>query len=143
MSVGPGKPAEPDLRHLPLPDADSEPFWAAAAEHRLLARRCERTGRAYLYPRERVPGTLSDDTTWVELSGAGTIYTYTVVRQAAARAFRDRVPYVLALIDLDEGARMMANVEADPDEVNIGQRVHVAWREEGDMTLPVFVPDGD
>lgn len=138
-----GKPTEPDLRHLPLPDPDTAPFWEAAAQRRLVARRCERTGRVYHYPRERVPGTLSDDTAWVELSGRGTIYSYTVVRQAAARAFRDRVPYVLALIDLDEGPRMMATVDADPDAVRIGQRVRVDWRQDGDTTLPVFVPDSD
>ncbi|MFA4929336.1 MAG: OB-fold domain-containing protein [Patulibacter sp.] len=138
--------AKPDPkagRHLPLPDVDTEPFWAAAAEQRLICRYDEDNERYYHYPRERAPGTLSDRTSWREVSGRGVVYSYTVVHQAASRAFRDRVPYVLALIDLDEGARMMATVDAPTDAVAIGTRVRVAWRIEEDVTLPVFVVDAD
>lgn len=136
------KPDPKAGRHLPLPDVDTEPFWAAAAEQRLICRYDEDNQRYYHYPRERAPGTLSDRTSWREVSGRGVVYSYTVVHQAASRAFRDRVPYVLALIDLDEGARMMATVDAPIDAVTIGTRVRVAWRIEEDVTLPVFVVDG-
>lgn len=130
-------------RHLPLPDADTEPFWSAAAERRLVCRYDEDRERYYHYPRERAPGTLSDRTSWREVSGRGVVYSFTVVHQAASRAFRDRVPYVLALIDLDEGARMMATVEGAVDAVAIGTRVRVAWRTEKDVTLPIFAVDMD
>lgn len=130
-------------RHLPLPDVDTAPFWAAAAEQRLVCRYDEDQDRYYHYPRERAPGTLSDRTSWREVSGRGVVYSFTVVHQAAGRAFRERVPYVLALIDLDEGARMMATVDAPIEVVAIGTRVRVAWRIEEDVTLPVFVLDED
>ncbi|MBF6619889.1 MAG: OB-fold domain-containing protein [Patulibacter sp.] len=142
MSEKRQKPEAKAGRHLPLPDVDTEPFWAAAAERRLVCRYDEDGARFYHYPRERAPGTLSDRTSWREVSGRGVVYSYTVVHQAASRAFRDRVPYVLALIDLDEGPRMMATVDAPADAVTIGTRVRVAWRTEEDVTLPIFAVDG-
>lgn len=130
----------PDTSHLPLPDQDTEEFWKAAAEHRLIARR-DAAGGVYHYPRHRVPGTLEPSPGWDELTGRGTVYSFTVVHQAASRAFRDRVPYVVALVDLDEGPRLMTNLVADPDDVRIGQRVRLAWRSEDDVSLPVFEPE--
>lgn len=126
-----------DTAHLPLPDQDTEEFWRAASEHRLIARR-DGAGGVYHYPRHRVPGTLAASPGWADLSGRGTVYSFTVVHQAASRAFRDRVPYAVALVDLDEGPRMMTNLDADPAAVRIGARVRVAWRSEDDVTLPVF-----
>ncbi len=70
------------------------------------------------------------------------MHSFTIVHQAASRAFRDRVPYVLALVDLDESVRMMANVVGALDGLVIGSAVHVAWLEEADdCTLPVFELD--
>lgn len=138
------EPGESDLRHLPIPDADSEPFWRAAREGRLVCRRCTACGHAYHYPRARCPRCLSAATEWIDLSGEGTVYSYTVVHQAASRAFRDRVPYVLALVDLDEGPRLLTNlVEVSPASVTVGLRVRVDWRAESDdAVLPVFRPLG-
>lgn len=129
-----------DTSHLPLPDQDSEEYWRAASERRLIARH-DAAGRPYHYPRHRVPGTLEAATGWTELSGLGTVYSFTIVHQAASRAFRERVPYVVALVDLDEGPRVLTNIETDPAGVRIGQRVRVAWREEHDVVLPVFEPE--
>ena len=124
--------------HLPLPDQDTEEFWAAARQHRLLVRETA-DGRQFLYPRDREPGTLRNDCRWFEIDGGGVVYSFSVVHQAASRAFKDRVPYVLALIDLDGGARIMSHVESDPRDVEIGARVRLAWRDEDDVSLPVFV----
>lgn len=129
-----------DDRHLPMPDQDSEGFWAAAQEHRLVVRHCQSCSRSHFYPRRRCPYCLSDDTSWLDHPGTGTIVSYTVVRQAGTRAFKDRVPYILAVIDLGDGVHMMSNVDADPMTVSIGQPVRVAWRTDGDMELPIFEP---
>lgn len=128
--------------HLPLPDQDTEVFWEATRQHRLLVRSTPR-GRQYLYPRDREPGTLAGDVSWAEVDGRGSVYSFTVVHQAPSKAFRDRVPYVLALIDLDGGARLMSHIEAEPSKVTIGARVTLRWRDEGDVSLPVFELDGE
>lgn len=143
MNTTPSRSTNPttDARataHLPLPDQDTEDFWAAARDHRLLVRQTP-DGRQFLYPRDRAPGTLEAGCRWVEVSGDGTVYSFSIVHQAASRAFKDRVPYVLALIDLDGGARIMSHVEGDPQLVRIGAQVQVAWRDEDDTSLPVFV----
>lgn len=129
-----------DTRHLPLPDADTTEFWAAAAEHRLLVKRCSDCGVEHLYPRRRCPNCLSERTEWREHPGTGRVVTYTVVHQAGSRAFRERVPYVLAIIELDGGARLMSNVLGDPDAVAIDTAVAVAWRSEGTADEPVVLP---
>jgi uncharacterized OB-fold protein len=127
-------------RPLPLVDADSEPFWAAAAEHSLRIPRCRSCDRHIFYPRALCPHCHSDDLEWTEVSGLGTIYSFTVARRPAGPAFADAVPYVVILVDLDEGARMMSNLVTDDVEtVRIGQRVRVEFEDAGEgVALPVF-----
>lgn len=128
-----------ELAHLPVPDADTAPYWEAARSRRLVCRHCRACDRPYHYPRERCPRCLGDNTEWIELSGRGQVHSFTVVHQAASRAFRDLVPYTLALVDLEEGVRMMANVVGPVDGLEIGAPVRVSWLELGDdCTLPVF-----
>jgi len=129
----------PDDRHLPLPDADTEHFWERSEQQELVVRFCIDCARHYHYPRRRCPTCLGESTEWREVSGRGQIYSFTVVHQAPGKAFRDRVPFVLALVDLDEGVRLMTNIESDPASVEIGARVSIDWREDGGMKLPVFV----
>lgn len=132
-----------ETRHLPLPDAETSAYWDAAREHRLLFSRCRGCGHAFHYPRTRCPSCFSSNVSWEESSGRGVVHSYTVVRQNHAHPFRDRLPYVVALVDLDEGPRLMSNVDvANVERVHIDQRVRVRYREESaDVTLPVFVPD--
>jgi uncharacterized OB-fold protein len=77
---------------------------------------------------------------WVDASGGGTVYSYTVIRQNFSRAFRDLLPYVVALVDLDEGPRVMTNiVGCDPADVRIGARVDVHFEPVSDeVALPLF-----
>lgn len=139
MTDRPAHERPPSTSHLPLPDLDTEEYWQAAAEHRLVCR-VDAEGRLHHYPRRRTPGTLAETTGWRELAGTGTVHSFTIVHQPASSAFRDRVPYVVVIVDLDEGVRMLANLEADPSDAQIGQRVEVAWREDHDVTIPVFRP---
>lgn len=132
--------------HLPVPDAETEEYWTAARAGRLLIKDCRACGRAFFYPRAYCPRCWSPDTVWREASGRGTVYTFTVVHQNDLPPFRDRIPYVVAVIELEEGVRMTANVEGiDPEQVRCGMPVRVAFREEprGDddvVSIPVFRP---
>jgi uncharacterized OB-fold protein len=126
-------------RPLPVPDGDTKPYWDAAKEHRLVLRQCQDCRQAIFYPRSLCPHCMSDRLTWIQASGKGTIYAYTVVHQAPA-AFADSVPYVVALIDLAEGVRMMSNVVGvPPADVRIGAPVEVVFDDvTPEVTLPKF-----
>ncbi len=132
-------------RPVPSPDLDSQPYWDATREHRLVLQRCASCSQFWFYPRARCPHCWSPDFTWEEVSGLGTVYSFTVIRRAPTPAFTPAVPYVVALIDLDEGPRVMSNVLGlDVADVRIDLRVRVAWEDIGDgLALPVFVPAED
>ena len=84
-----------------------------------------------------------EDLDFVVTAGRGTIETFTVVHQAPYESFEDRIPYVIALIELDEGVRMMSNiVGCDPGDVRIGLPVKVTFEERGRVMLPMFTLDG-
>ena len=130
---------------LPTPSHISQPFWDAAKEHRLVFQRCRVCGTRVFYPRDVCPGpdcfgvgTLE----WVQSSGKGWVYSFTISYQPAHPAFADEVPYVLAIIELDEGWRMNTNIVGiDPKEVKVGMRVEVVWDDvTPEFTLPKFRP---
>lgn len=125
---------------LPIVDPDTAPYWQAAKEHCLLVKRCRDCGKAHFYPRELCPHCHSDAVEWLQASGTGTIYSFTVARRPAGPAFKPDAPYVVAIIDLDEGARMMTNiVGCPPESVRIGQRVAVSYEDvSADISLPKF-----
>jgi hypothetical protein len=130
---------------LPAPTpgvtSDTEEFWSATAEGRLLLRRCNSCGEAIWYPRPICPFCHSDDTEWQESSGRGSIYSFTVVRRSSGE-FAVAVPYVLAYVELDEGPRMMTNiVDAELDELFVGQAVELVFhRSSSGAALPRFRP---
>jgi uncharacterized OB-fold protein len=100
---------------LPEPDAFTQPYWDAAAEGRLLLRRCDGCGRAHHYPREFCPHCWSEDVRWERASGRATLYTWSVVHANDLPPFRERVPYVAAVVQLDEGPRLMTTlIDCDP-----------------------------
>ena len=108
---------------LPAPDPVSSPFWKAAGEGRLLHQRCPHCDHRQFYPRPicTACGAVPE---WAEASGRGVVHTFTIVRQFGLPAFRDDLPYVVAIIELPEGVRMMGNVTGcDVDAVRIGMAV--------------------
>ena len=125
---------------LPVIDPDTAPYWRAAKEHRLLLKRCSSCGKTHFYPRELCPHCHADTVDWIEARGTGSIYSFTVARRPAGPAFKPDAPYVVAIIELDEGARMMTNiVGCPPDSVKIGQRVSVVFEDVTDeISLPKF-----
>ena len=110
----------------PEPDVFTRPYWEAAAEGRLLLRRCADCGRAHHYPREFCPSCWSEDVDWEQASGEAVLYTWSVVHANDLPPFRERLPYVAAVVDLVEGPRMMtAVVGCDPLTLRVGMRLRV------------------
>lgn len=124
---------------LPIIDGNTEEYWAAAGRGVLLIKHCRSCGLQYFYPRPRCPECWSNDTEWVEACGRGTIYSYSVVRRQGLMPFRDKVPYVVAVVELDEGPRMSCNiVDCGPEAVRIGAEVRVTFEVRDDVHLPQF-----
>ncbi len=124
-----------------VPESDvAAPFWQATREQRLVLQWCDACARPVHYPREACPRCLGDRLTWRAASGNGTVYSATLVHRAPSAELRARVPYVVALVDLDEGARLVTNVVgADALTVAVGDRVTVDWEPLADgRFLPVF-----
>lgn len=95
---------------VPEVDAFTRTYWDAAAQGRLLIRRCGACGRAHHYPREFCPHCWSEEVTWEEASGRATLYTWSTVHRNDLPPFGDRTPYVAAVVDLAEGPRMMTEL---------------------------------
>jgi len=110
-------------------------FWDALADGRFLVRRCTDCSRAHWYPRGVCPFCFSGKTEWVEGSGRGTIYSYSVMR-------RVQTPYAIAYVTLEEGPTMMTNiVDCSFDDLRIGQAVRLAIQKRADgLSLPMFTP---
>jgi uncharacterized OB-fold protein len=127
-------------RPAPVPDFESEPFWAATLEDRLVVQHCTRCDHRQLYGRSRCTNCHADTLEWIDASGLGTVYSRTVIHQNPTRSFRHLLPLVVALVDLDEGPRMMTNVVgSEPDEVVLGARVRVRFEHASDgAALPLF-----
>jgi uncharacterized OB-fold protein len=127
---------------LPTPDSETQPFWDAARDGRLLLKRCRSCRRAHYYPRPFCPFCWSCDVDWEEASGNATLYTYSIVHRNDLPPFGERVPYVAAVVDLEEGPRAMTNiVEAELDALKIGMPLRVQFRPISDQfTIPVFAP---
>lgn len=127
---------------LPIPDDYTRTWWDAAADGRLLVVRCRACGEAHYYPRPFCPRCGADDVSWEQSSGRATLYTWSVVHQNDLPPFRDLVPYVAAVVDLEEGPRMMTRVvDADVEALRMGMALEVAFEELADgYHLPVFRP---
>jgi hypothetical protein len=127
---------------LPRVDEESRGFWEALARHELYVQRCRGCGTIRFPPRALCPKDLSDDTEWLRASGRGTVYTFTVTHQNHSVGFREDLPYVLAVVELDEGPRLMTNiVGCAPDAVRIGMPVVVEYEDATpEITLPKFRP---
>lgn len=127
-------------RPVPRPNEVTKHFWDAAAERRLVHPRCEECRTAFFPPQLVCPHCRATKWSWVESSGRGEIYSFSVVHRAPQPGFDP--PYVIAVVDMDEGFELMTNIVGMvPGDVRIGQRVRVTWHEAGGAVLPMFAPD--
>ncbi len=127
---------------LPRPNAVSKPFWEAAKQHELQIQRCNSCGAYVFYPREACAECLSSDLSWVKVSGKGTVYSYTIAHIPTHPAFAEDVPYVIAIIELDEGPYITTNiVGCKLEAVKIDMPVEVIFEDvTPEITLIKFRP---
>jgi uncharacterized protein len=126
---------------LPAPAPFVQPeiktYWDATAEGKLLLPRCTECSSVIWFPRPFCPECASTSVEWVQASGRGTVYTFTVNRRGVADmpAYRGAGEYVLAYVELEEGPRIMTNiVDCDPNSVKIGQKVELVFHDTGEGT---------
>jgi uncharacterized OB-fold protein len=125
---------------LPLADHDTKPFWDGCNEGRFLLPRCAGCGTYRWVPGPMCPECQSCETDWIEWSGIATVYSWVVVHHPALPELVDHVPYVIALIELREGIRVLGNVAGcAPEDMRVDLQVELFFEEvaEGER-LPNF-----
>lgn len=123
----------------PIRNADSQEFWDAMQQEKLILQECGDCGALEYMPRHMCPVCWSANRKWRQASGRGTVHSFTIVRRASSPAFASRVPYVVALIDLEEGPRMPSAIVGDDAlSVRIGDPVTMSFEPRGDEKLAVF-----
>jgi uncharacterized OB-fold protein len=134
-----------DLRPRPLPTEANRFYWEAAREHRLVLQRCD-SCHQFQYPPDVVcVHCQSLAMTPTQVSGKGTLYSFATVGRAFHPGYADKLPYVVALVDLDEqpGLRMLTNiVDATADQLSVGMPVEVTFEDRDTVTMPQFRPQG-
>lgn len=126
---------------LPVPTPETKPYWDACKQHKLVLPRCKDCGQFHFYPRALCPNCFSDKLEWVQVSGKGKLYSF-VINHRPAPGFEQEAPYVIAVVQLDEGPKMMTNligIEPDPDKIKCDSPVEVAFDDVSpEVTLPKF-----
>lgn len=127
---------------LPVVTDENRPFWEGCREGVLRLQRCGACGRLR-YPISTVcPHCVSGEATWEAMSGRGSVYSFAVFRHAYNEAWRERVPYSVALVELEEGPTMLSNVAGiAPENVSVGQAVTAVFEAvTPEISVPQFVP---
>ncbi len=126
---------------IPIPTPETKPFWDGAKQHKLMIQRCRSCKQHYFYPRPLCPHCLSREVEWVEATGRGKLHTY-VINHRAPRQPPIPPPFILAIVELDEGPRMMTNVvgtDPDPAKLPCDAPVEVVFDDvTPELTLPRF-----
>jgi uncharacterized OB-fold protein len=130
------------LKPLPVPTPVSRPFWEGLAKGKVRLQKCDACGSWVFYPRSRCPCCLSDQLRWRDVSGKGTLYTFTIARQPTSPHFANETPQLLAVVELDEGVRLTTNlVDVEEADIRVGMRVKPCFeRVSPDITLLKFQP---
>ena len=126
----------------PLSTELSKPFWDGAKRHELMMPRCKKCDYTFFYPREECPRCLENDLEVVQVSGKGRLHGFTIVRQPVNPAFREDVPYAYAVVQLDEGPRMISNiVDCEIDDLKVDMPLVAVYDEVSpEWTLVKFKP---
>ena len=139
MTTEQARPRKP----VPHPNAETQVFWDKANEDELWIQRCNSCGKPYFYPRFFCPNCLSKDIEWFKTAGKGKLHTY-MINHRPAPGFGPE-PYAIAVVELDEGVRMMGNIvgiENTPENLVLDMAVEVTFEPRGDVQLPLFAPEG-
>ena len=127
---------------VPRPTPETQHFWDGCKDGKLILQRCKETGKAYFPPRPFSPFNGSKDVETFEASGKGKLYTY-MINHRPARGFDDG-PYAIAIVELEEGVRMMSNIvdcDQTPETLQLDMPLEVVFEEiSDDISLPQFRP---
>lgn len=129
---------------LPVPTPLTRPFWDSLAEGKIRIQYSPSLGEYIFYPRPLAPRTLADDLEWREISGAGTLYTYTVATRPPAPHFAGEGEMILAIVQWDEGPKFSTQIiNANPEDLQIGMRLLPVFCDypEGDITMLRYEPE--
>lgn len=132
----------PRSKPVPRPTPETAPYWEGAKRGELVVQRCRSCAQHYFYPRAGCPHCGSTDVEWVRASGRGRLHTYLINHRPAA-GFEEDVPYAIAVVELDEGPRMMSNVvgiENTPENLVLDMPLEVDFDVRGEWSVPVFRP---
>jgi uncharacterized OB-fold protein len=123
----------------PDPTTDSESFWTACNEGRLLLRQCRACGHTFYYPRLACPRCGRRELSWIEAAGRGVVYSYTSVHTSFyGRSWEADLPYTVLLVDLVEGPRMLSRLVGEDDRLWIGAELDVDFTRIGERRYPYF-----
>lgn len=131
-----------DKRPMPKVNSDNRPFWNGCRGHELRFQKCGTCGRVRWPPSGICPACHSDSTGWIVSGGRGRVFSFAVYRTAFHPGFQDAVPYVVALVELDEGPLMISNIiDCTPEDVTCDMTVEVTWEDiSEEFSLPKFRP---
>jgi len=127
---------------LPIPNEDTKEYWEGAKRHELTIQRCKNCGTYRFPPKALCHNCLSMETEWEKVSGRGKLYTFTIFHQVYGPEWKEEVPYNVAVVELDEGPRMISNiVNCKNEDLRIGMELEVVFEDvTQDITLPKFKP---
>lgn len=129
---------------VPQPTPNTQPYFDAAARGELRVPRCRACATAFFYPRTACPECSSEDLEWMLCSGRATLHTY-LLSTRPAPGFEEEVPFAIAVVELEEGPRMMSNivgVPQTPEHLVLDMELEVVFDKHGDVSLPKFKPAG-
>ena len=129
---------------IPVPQGESDEYWNKAKEGELWLRNCNSCGNPYFYPRDISPCCFSKDTSWIKASGKASLYTYAIVHRAPHPGFAQDAPFVVAIVELEEGPHMPTTIVIDdptPENLQIGMPLEVTFVDISEkIALPKFKP---
>jgi uncharacterized protein len=127
---------------IPVPSLESQPYWDGLRENKLLMPRCDACGHHWFPPSLLCPHCSAENWSWAAVSGRGRVFSYVVYHRVYHPGFADEVPYAVAVIELDEGPRMISNVVGiAPDKLVCDMKVEIAYEAiSTTVTLPKFKP---
>ncbi len=127
---------------IPVPSLESQPFWDGLRENELLMPRCDACGHRWFPPSLLCPHCSAENWSWAAVSGRGRVFSFVVYHRVYHSGFADEVPYAVAVIELDEGPRMISNVVGiAPDKLVCDMKVEIAYEAiSPTVTLPKFKP---
>ena len=126
---------------FPVSTIISKEFWESIKQHKFIIQKCKKCSKYIFYPREFCPYCLSSNLKWVQATEYGTIHTYSIIYRPPFSAFKENIPYNIAIIELDEGVRLMGTIiNCNNNEIKIGRKVKIVFKDiYQEYSIPYFI----